>query len=32
MKLEIVLFIPGLFNDTVGGLDSINIDSLTIIE
>jgi hypothetical protein len=32
IKLEIILFIPGLFNDTVGGLDCISVDSWTIIE
>ena len=30
MKLEIILSIPGLFNNTVAGLDSISVDGLTI--
>jgi hypothetical protein len=32
MKLEIILFIPGSFNDSVGGLDCISVDGFTIIE
>jgi hypothetical protein len=32
MKLEIILFIPGFFNDAVGGLDRISVDGFMIIE
>jgi len=31
-KLEIILFIPGLFNDAVVGLDRITVDVFMIIE